>query len=179
MLPVLLYTLNSTADGVVRCLIYMYFFWDLPAETGNRPRGDVTLASRPSEGESGLYSRFCTGAWCLLCLSLSGRKSSSSQARTVYPIWRDSSQFVSLCIGLLERASGLIALLCISCMVLRLLLICDVESALSVLATAVGHLGRACGVRACFVVSCRVFSKRLDDEVGSLIVHIGPCRWGR
>jgi len=43
-------------------------------------------------------------------------------------------------------------------MLSRLLLICDVESALSLLAAVVSLLGYACGVRACFVVSCRVFS---------------------
>lgn len=30
------------------------------------------------------------------------------------------------------------------------------------------------------VLSCRAeFSQRLDDEVGSLIAHVGPCRCGR
>jgi len=57
----------------------------------------------------------------------------------------------------------------------RLLLMCDVESALSLLTEIASLLGYACGVRACFVVSCRVFS-RLDDEVGGLIARVGPCR---
>ena len=48
----------------------------------------------------------------------------------------ERSRCVPCRIGLLARAGGLIALLCISCMVLRLLLICDVESALSLLAAS-------------------------------------------
>lgn len=43
-------------------------------------------------------------------------------------------------------------------MALRLLLICDVESALSLLPAVVGLLGCACGVRAWFVVSLGDFS---------------------
>jgi len=65
---------------------------------------------------------------------------------------------MSLYIGLLARAGGLIALLCDSCVVSRLLFIRDVESALSLLAEAVILLGCACGVRACSDVSCMVFS---------------------
>ena len=122
---------------------------------------DGFLAVRPSghseKGESGLCSRLCADAWRLLCLSLSSSWSSSSSSSAVYLVRCDSSQFMSLCIGLLARAGGLIALLCNCCIVLRLLLICDVESALSLLAAVVSLLGCACDVRAGLVVSCRVF----------------------
>jgi hypothetical protein len=43
---------------------------------------------------------------------------------------------MSLCIGLPARAGRLVALISISCLFFRLLLICDVESALSMLAAA-------------------------------------------
>jgi len=45
---------------------------------------------------------------------------------------------MSLCIGLPARAGRLVALIFILCVFFRLLLICDVESALSMLAAAAG-----------------------------------------
>jgi len=156
------YTLDDSVDGGVRCLVYTKSFWGLPVETGDEPQRDESFAVRLlallRRVKSGLCSRLCADAWRLLCLSSYSSWSSPSKARAVYLVRCDSSQFMSLCIGLLARAGGLIALLCNSCMVLRLLLICDVESALSLLAAVVSLLGCACGVRACFVVSCRVFS---------------------
>jgi hypothetical protein len=50
---------------------------------------------------------------------------------------------MSLCIGLLARAGRLVALISIFCVFFRLLLICDVESALSMLA-----LARSCCLQA-------------------------------
>jgi hypothetical protein len=112
----------------------------------------------PSKSESGLCSRLCVDAWRLLCLSLSSSRSSSSNARAVYLVCCGSSRIISLCIGHLARAGVLIALLCVSCVYFRLLLICDVESALSSLAVMVVSLvGCACDLRVGFVMSCRVF----------------------
>jgi len=77
------------------------------------------------------------------------------------------------------RAGGPIALLCTSCVIVRLLLICDVESALSLLGAVVIRTGGACGVRA-RVLSCRAeFSRWLGGEVVGLVEHVGPCqrRW--
>ena len=154
--------LDASFAGGVRCLVHTNPFWGLPVETGGEPQRDESFAVRLlallRRVKSGLCSRLCANAWRLLCLSSYSSWSSLSNARAVYLVRCDSSQFMSLCIGLLARAGGLIELLCNSCIVLRLLLICDVESALSLLAAVVSLLGCACGVRACFVVSCRVFS---------------------
>jgi len=147
----------DSVDGGVRCLAYTSSFWDLPVETGNESRSTVFIAVRPSEDRSGLCLRLCADAWRPLRFSLSSSWSSSSNARAVCLVQRDSSQSMSLCIVIPARASGLIALLCNSCMVSRLLFICDVESALSLFAEAVILLGCACGVRACFDVSCIIF----------------------
>ena len=82
---------------------------------------------------------------------------------------------MSVCIALLARAGGLTVLLCISCMVPRLLLICDVESALSLLAVVVSLVSYLCGWRA--GSTCRAeLSRQLDGEVEGLVAHVGPCR---
>jgi hypothetical protein len=67
---------------------------------------------------------------------------------------------MSRCIGLPARAGGLIALLRIFRVFFRLLLICDVESALSLLMAVVKlcYLWAGRGVRAGLVVSYRVIS---------------------
>jgi len=114
-----------------------------------------------------------------LCLSLSSSWSSSCNARAEGLSSVTHIQIMSLCVGLLTIAGGLIALFCNSCMVSRLFFICDIESALSLLAEAVILLGCACGVHVCLDVSCMIFSWRLDNEVGGLIAHVGPCQCER
>lgn len=77
--------------------------------------------------------------------------------------------------GLPARAGRLIALEFISYVFFRLLLICDVESALSFLAA----VGRPCclRVRHAQALSCRVeVSRRLDDEVEGHIDYARPYR---
>lgn len=157
----------------------------------------------------------------MLVISSSSR-SSPRGARAGCFVRCDSSHLMSLCVGLPARAGGLVSLLCIFCVFFRLLLICDVELALSLLLAGVVKscclpVRRAC--RPCPVVqsfpggwtmgwaasspmsglvdgggevllpagaSCvqawsyrAEFSRRLDNKVGGLIAHVGPCRWGR
>lgn len=101
--------------------------------------------------------------------------SSPSDARAGHFVRCDSSHVMSQCIGIPARAGGLIALLCILCVFFGLLLISDVESALSMLAAV-----RACSLwlrsarRLCRVVS--VGFQRQDGEVGGHIGHVGRCR---
>ena len=64
----------------------------------------------------------------------------------------------------------------------QLLLIYDVESALSVLAAAAAAVGTCCllarGARCAQALSCRaVFYRRLDGVVGGHVDHVGRCRW--
>jgi len=156
------YRLDDSVVEIVRCLVHTNSLRDSPAETGDEPQRNEFLAAHPSDPSKGdggsLYSRLCADAWRLPCLSLSGIWSSPSDARAVCLVRCDSSEFMSLCIGLLARAGALIALLCNSCMVSRLLVMRDVESALSLLVEAVILLDCACGVRACSDVSCIIFS---------------------
>jgi hypothetical protein len=116
---------------------------------------DVRAFGLSEECESGLCSSLLlTRGVCCACF---GSVAGSSNARAVSLVRCDSSQFMSLCIGLPAIAGRLIALLCNSCMLSQLLLICDIESALSLLAGMMCLLYSACDVRACSVVSCRVF----------------------
>lgn len=74
---------------------------------------------------------------------------------------------MSLCIDLPARAGELITLLCISCVFFRLLIICDVESVLSLLAAVLMSccLWARRARRHCHVVQS--FSRRLDDKVAA------------
>lgn len=108
------YRLDDSVDGGVRCLVHTYPFWGLPVETGDEPQRDESFAVRLlallRRVKSGLCSRLRADAWRLLCLSSYSSWSSPSNARAVYLVRCNSSQFMSLCIGLLARAGGLIAL---------------------------------------------------------------------
>jgi len=153
-----------------------HFLLGLASRTGEEPQGlgslMCTLSAFPKNVKAAcVLPCFLTRGVCYACL---GAMAGSSNARAVSLVRCDSSQFMSLCIGLLAIAGRLIALLCNSCMLSQLLLICDVESALSL---CVSFLLRAGCAR---VLSCRAeYSRRLDDEVGGLIAHVGPCRCRR
>lgn len=83
---------------------------------------------------------------------------------------------MSLCIALPARARGPIALLCILCVFSKLLLIFNVESALSVLATASVAVGACClpgrGARR-FVVSCRGVSDSWTARWAAMSAMLG------
>lgn len=95
------YMLDDSVDGDVHCLVYTVCFWDLPVETGHEPQSNVFVAVHPSKSRGDLSPRLCADAWRPLPLSLSSSLSSSLNARATYLVRRDSSQFTSICSGLL------------------------------------------------------------------------------